>query len=228
MELIHMTAAYSNAVLVAVLPHVSDFAKKLDLPLPQPITAQMVKEFRPNPYKDYIGGGIFFSNCLFAFENGTVDNFRSADNVFYDDDPAANINKYIGKDNMTTNQAIALGRDALQKLGYDPKVLACDVSPRSFYGPQDLKDGKHIPYCKIQWERYAEAEVTSRAMQTNNDIVTIEINMEKKTIVGLHFTSRKIWRDPPQVDVEPVMESDVKKHKFGPMFKKTNAPPMPR
>ena len=51
MELIHMTAAYSNAVLVAILPHVSDFAKKLDLPIPQPITATQVLKSRPSPYQ---------------------------------------------------------------------------------------------------------------------------------------------------------------------------------
>jgi len=28
-----MTAVYSNAVLVAILPHVSEFAAKLDLPI---------------------------------------------------------------------------------------------------------------------------------------------------------------------------------------------------
>ena len=36
--LIHITSAYSNAVLVAIMPHVNDFAKKMDLPIPLPIT----------------------------------------------------------------------------------------------------------------------------------------------------------------------------------------------
>jgi hypothetical protein len=205
------------------MPHVSDFAKKLDLRMPEPITIQNVREFKANPYKDFIGGGVFFTNCLFAFENGTVQNYRSFDDFFYDDDPGNNINKYVGKDNMTTNDAIALGRDALNKLGYDPKLLACDVSPRYFTGSQDIK-GLHIPYCQMRWERYAK--VTTREEQTNNDAVAIEINMDKKTVVGLHLASRKIWRDPPKIDVEPVLERDFKKPpQTGPMFKRTNAPP---
>ncbi len=58
MELVHMTATYSNAMLVAILPQVSDFSKKLDLPIPQPITAAQVQNFKPFPYMDFIGGGL--------------------------------------------------------------------------------------------------------------------------------------------------------------------------
>ena len=42
-EIIRITADYSNAVLVAVLPYVSDFAQKLDLPVPHPITTAHVQ-----------------------------------------------------------------------------------------------------------------------------------------------------------------------------------------
>jgi hypothetical protein len=225
LDLIYMTAAYSNAVLVAILPHVADFAKKLDLPLPQPITVEMVTAFRPMPIKGYIGGGVnVSSNYLFAFSMGAVDTFRSSDNVFYDDDPAVNWPKYAyGKDNMTTNDAIKLARDTLQKVGYDPKVLGCDVPPRSFTGPTDTKDGHHVPHCQMRWQRYANVE--TKEQQDDNDIVSMEINMEKKTVTGISIISKKVWRDQPKVSVEPVLESDFKKQQFGPMFKRSNAPP---
>jgi hypothetical protein len=220
LQMIHMTATYSNAVLVAILPHISDFAKKLDLPIPQPIKVEMVTEFRPMPIKGYIGGGVQVSNYLFSFSMGAVDSFRSSDNVYFDDDPATNWPKYAyGKDNMTTNDAIQLARDTLNKLGYEPKLLACDVPPRSFRGPEDTKDGHHVPYCQMRWERYAE--VTSKEQQDDDDIVTVEVNLNKKKIAGLHFTSKKIWREQPKVDVEPVLEPQS----LGKTFKRTNAPP---
>jgi hypothetical protein len=225
MELIHMTATYSNALLVAILPHVSDFAKKLDLPMPQPITVAQVQEFKPSPIKDFIGGGLYLTNKFwFLYDHGAVSAFRASNDIFVDEDPAKDWPKYAyGKDNMTTNEAIALARESLTKLGYDPKLLGCDVPPRYFTGPYDLKNGNHVPDCQMRWERYTEPKNYDE--QHNNDSVTVEVNMEKKTIIGISIVSQKIWRDPPKVDVVPELESDFKKHSFGPMFKRTNAPP---
>src|SRR6185312_4821041 len=127
MELIHMTATYSNALLVAIMPHVSDFSKKLELPIPQPVTPAMVREFRPSPYKEFIGGAVILTNGdWFTFNNGAVDGYRSPDNAFKDDAPAENWPKYAyGKDNMTTNDCLALARESLTKIGYKPELLGC-------------------------------------------------------------------------------------------------------
>jgi hypothetical protein len=225
MELIHMTATYSNAMLVAILPHISDFSKKLDLPIVQPIAASQVQEFRPSNVKDLVGGGLMLTNGYwFAFNNGCVNGFRSPDNAFTDQDPAANWPKYAyGKDNMTTNEAIALARGSLIRLGYTPELLGCDRSPTSFTGPYDTKDGHHVPHCQIRWERYPHPK--SSEEQAGNDFVTVEINMDKKTVTGLSIASRKIWKSGPKVDVEPELEKDYKKRPIGTMFVRSNAPP---
>jgi hypothetical protein len=224
LELVHMTATYSNAMLVAILPHVSDFSKDLALPIPQPITAGQVQEFRPSPVKDFIGGGLMLTNGFwFMFDHGGVNSFRSPDNVFYDQDPAANWPRYAyGKDNMTTNDAIALAQESLTKLGYKPGLLGCDGPPNSLRGPDNTKDGHHVPHCQIRWERYPEPKTADE--QASNDVVTVEINMEKKTVTGLHIASRKIWKAPPKIGVEPELERDYKKRLSGTMFIRTNAP----
>ena len=46
-KLLHMTLAYSNAVLMVVMTNVSDFAKRLDLPISQPVTTAQVQKFVP-------------------------------------------------------------------------------------------------------------------------------------------------------------------------------------
>src|ERR1022692_2479134 len=61
-ELIHMTAAYSNALLVAILPHISGFAAKLDLPVKQPITFSDVTSSSPSPYKGLIADAVLLTN----------------------------------------------------------------------------------------------------------------------------------------------------------------------
>ena len=220
-----MTATYSNAMLVAILPQISDFASKLDLPMPQPVTAAQVREFRPSNIKDFIGGGLILTNGYwFASDHGCVCGFRSTDNIFHDDDPANSWPKYAyGEDNMTTNDAVVLARDALSKLGYKPELLGCDGPPRRFTGPYDMKDGHHVPHCQMRWERYSETK--TREEQVGNDCVTIEINMAKKAITGLTIASRKIWQTTPKLGVEPILEKDFKKQRIGgTMFIRTNAP----
>ena len=61
-DLIQVTAQYSNAVLVALLPYFSDAAHKLDLPVAQPITMQHVVGGGVMPYRypngDILSAGI--------------------------------------------------------------------------------------------------------------------------------------------------------------------------
>jgi hypothetical protein len=224
MEFLHMTATYSNALLVAIMPHVSDFAKKLELPIPQPVTAAMVRDFKPSPIKDHIGGGMMLTNGdWFSFNDGAVDGYRSPNDVFVDQDPAKNWPNYAyGKENMTTNDALALARASLTKLGYDPKELGCDIPPWQVNGPIDLNNGHHVPHYQMRWNRYSAP--TNADEQHNNDYVTVEVDMQKKVVTGIAIVSRKIWRESPKVDVVPQTEREFKKNQFGPMFKRTNAP----
>src|SRR5882724_9671494 len=74
-DLIHITAQYSNAVLVAILPYISDFARKLDLPVQTPILPAHVRSFgcsRNLGDRDF-GGGIPLTNgMIFDFFCGMV------------------------------------------------------------------------------------------------------------------------------------------------------------
>ena len=210
---IHVTAAFSNAVLVAILPHISNFAKKLDLPIPQPITASQVAHFNVNPMKGFIGGGLWLTNNYqFAFDNGYVQMFRNLnDNPFLIDDAAQTWPRFAGKDSMTTNDAIELARDTLRKLGYDPKLLRADGPPFSVQGSYDMKAGYHFPYCDIRWD---------------DDIVGLhfQIDMNKKVLVGMSISSTNCFRPDPKIDVVPELESEYQRRVREKMFTRTNAP----
>ena len=60
-EIIHLTTVYSTALLSAILPHISDFAEKFDLPIERPITVEQVQIFIPNP-KGQMEGSLFLTN----------------------------------------------------------------------------------------------------------------------------------------------------------------------
>jgi len=151
MELIHMTAAYSNAVLVAVLPHISEFAAKLDLPVQRPITLSQVNWSSTIPYKDFVEIGLTLTNHYwFAFgHRGFVDSFRAPTNWFFEQE-FTNITKYLGQDHMTSNEVIAMARDTLSKLGYKPEFTHSYDTPM-LEGPFDTRLG-HVPYCCVTWE----------------------------------------------------------------------------
>jgi hypothetical protein len=223
MELIHMTAVYSNAMLVAILPQVSDCAKKLDLPVPQPITASQVIEFRPSPYKGEIGGGLMLSNHYwFSYADGHVMNFRSPDNMFGREDLLENWKHFAGKENMTTNQAIDMARDALRRLGYNTKELGLDQAPTSVQCPFDFQ-GHHIPQFQMVWD--TGEQQTNSLGEDLSVHVTFDINLDKKSFTGMTLIGRTLRQSPPKVDVDPELESDFQKRSSIKLFVRTNAPP---
>ncbi|HEV2692495.1 MAG TPA: hypothetical protein VG347_06320 [Verrucomicrobiae bacterium] len=219
--MIHITAAFSNAVLVAVLPQVSDCAKKLDLPMPLPITSEQVSKFRPSPYVESMGGGLWLTNGYwFSYGFGYVQSFHSPHNWFslqeIDDAP-----KYFGADNMTTNDAIALARNSLASLGYKPEVFGVNGKPSSMVGPYDTKTHDHIPFCRIAWQS-AEGDTSSE--RANSHTVQFEIDMQQKQVVGMALSGTNFFRPNLGVGIKPEMESDFRKRSQIKMGINTNAP----
>ena len=223
MEFIHMTAAYSNAVLVAILPHVSDFAKKLDLPIPQPITATQVLKSRPSPYQGRVEASVVLTNHdWFGFDyRGFVDSFTSATNVFSgDEDAVEHPEHYTGETRMTTNEIVAFARETLLKLGYRPELTRADTTPE-LEGPWDLKQGGHVTFCRVLWQpiKDQDSEGYSR--------VRVEINTQQKSVVGLYlgFARTNKIGTPLKVDMEPETQSQFQKRTKATLFFRTNAPP---
>jgi hypothetical protein len=223
LQLIHMTAMYSNAMLVAILPHISDCAKQLDLPLPQPITLDQVARFSPSPYKDSVGGAIWLTNNnWFIFDNGFVRGFRSPDDWFaMADEYWDHLERYVGKDNMTTNEAVELARDSFRKLGYEPKDFHVDEPPTILEGSHDNKQLGHIPYCKVEWD---SPEARNQEEFNQSYKIRFDIDLQHRQVVGMSLISKRFFRPAPKLDVEPELESDYRKRMGSRMFIRTNAP----
>lgn len=224
-QLIHITATYSNALLVAILPHISDFAKKLDLPIVQPVGIEQVRKFMPNPYRGHSSGAVWLTNNYwFHFdEGGYVDSFRVPKNMFYEAEYALeHIEEYVGETRMTTNEIVALARESLLKLGYGPELTHADTTPE-MEGPSTLNDGRHIPYCKVTWAPVKDLDSDGYSE------VKVLINTQEKTLLGLYLgfarTNRNKIGTPLKVDVEPELESEFRKRTKANLFVRTNAPP---
>jgi hypothetical protein len=221
-QLLHITATYSNAVLVAVLPHISDCAKQLDLPIALPVTAGQVVRFNVMPHKDFAGGGLWLTNgYAFTFEWGYVDSFRSSANWFANQE-LEGVERFAGKDNMTTNDVIEFARSSFVKLGYNAADFHVNDHPTRLEGPYDTKKIGHVPYCRVVWESPEASTPEERAHSYN---IRFDIDMQRKQVVGMFLSSTNFWRSDPKIDVVPELESDYRKRIQGHMFVRTNAIP---
>jgi len=130
MDFIHVSTQYSNAVLVALLPYISDFAGKMHLPILTPVTPAHVFEFRCNPRRGEVGGLILLTNeYRFAFQNGHVSAFNSPKSYFTLEDPDA-ISNFFGPIKINQKEAEKLARKAIQALGYKDTEFGTNTEPK--------------------------------------------------------------------------------------------------
>jgi hypothetical protein len=139
-QLYHITAAWSNTVLVALLPHFSDCAKQLNLPIPTPITISQVARFMPPMEAGVFEAGLWLTNgYVFNYLNGATTGFYSLHDDWYIQQDIDGLERFAGKDNMTTNEAIDLARNSFVKLGYNLADFHMDNPPTEFEKPADTQ-----------------------------------------------------------------------------------------
>ncbi|HLX72872.1 MAG TPA: hypothetical protein VKV04_24880 [Verrucomicrobiae bacterium] len=218
-QLYHITAAWSNAVLVALLPHFSDCAKQLNLPIPTPITISQVARFMPPIEADVFEVGLWLTNGYqFHYLNGAIAGFNSLHDDLYIQQDIDGLERFTGKDNMTTNEAINLARNSFVKLGYKLSDFHMDGPPTEFEVAPDTERYGHVPFCKVTWQ--------NRSSPTNYYYLEFHVNMNQKRLLGMSLVGQKLWRPIPKVDATPELETDYQKqHPPGKMYSRTNAPP---
>jgi hypothetical protein len=147
--LVQITAQYSNAVLVAILPYVSDFAQKLDVPVHQPITTNMVRSFKCDNRKGEVGGMVVLTNGFqFVFLDGRVCIYRSPWSFFSLQDPDL-LPRFYGTVRITETNAVAIARTAIRKLGYGVHELPIEAPPE--ITPPEEVSGHVIPRYRLRW-----------------------------------------------------------------------------
>jgi hypothetical protein len=222
-QMYHITVTWSNAVLVALLPHFSDCVKQLNLPIPTPITMSQVAQFHPPIETGAFEAGLWLTNgYTFFYLNGAVTGFNDLHNDWYIQQDIDGLERFVGKDNMTTNEAIALARNSLVKLGYKPADFQMDGPPTEISAPIELNGAGHVPFCKVTWQNLT-------GPPTNSYYMEFHVNMNQKRLLGMALVSQKLWRPLPKVDAIPELEADYQKNhpsaKSAKMYSRTNAPP---
>lgn len=184
---IHVTAQYSNAVLVAVLPYFTDVAKKLDLPVPIPITQADIAEVDIWPGPGAPGAAILLKNNYwsFDFQQGYVDMVQNTHGgLLFQQEPT------YGPIKITAKDAVKTARETLKKLGIAPEDVFSDFEPKVTL---PIQNGTNVvyPYC-VQW-----------LDQMGSRTVDIKIDPHTGKMDRLWLHHFNLVRPPPKIGVEP-------------------------
>jgi len=193
-EFIRVTAEYSNAVLLAVLPYVSDFAQKLDLPVPHPIRVEHVVGCGVLPWRNkdgaIAGGGIQITGGWhFGFQFGYMDSFASPHAYFGLQDPHE-VPKYFGTVRMTPDEAVALARATIKKLGIPLEYVFAEQEAR--IPPLETVGTNVVPRYRVQWVN-----------PVGGTSAEVEVNADVKRVESLLLRSPNLERPPPKVSLVP-------------------------
>jgi len=192
---IQITAGYSNAVLVAILPHVTDFAQKLDLPMDLPVTTAQVQRFMPDSRPWDVAGRVQLTNGYsFRFDHGYVSAFRSP--LSTTEAMAGNrFRELEGQVRMSADEVVEFARSALRRLGHNEEDLYVDLKPEKVEGPVRL--GRLlVPHYVISW---ADPRFTFGS-------VRVEVDAGRRRVTEIRILPHlNIARPPPKVDVTPVI-----------------------
>lgn len=197
--MIEVTANLSNALLVATLPYFSDVAKKLELPIPQPITRQHVVDGGVTPHLDSEGewGGFGIGvegGYAFGFRYGYVDHFETTNSYYALQNPDE-ISRFVGPVRMTQAEAVQLARDTLKKLGIPLEKIFAEQEPR-VTPPVKSRTGI-VPRYRVQWDNPRGGLPLD--MEINADAKRVE-----RFVIGYNPNLQRPW---PKIDVAPVRRS---------------------
>ncbi len=191
-ELIRVTSQFSNAVLVAAMPYVSDVAQKLDLPVPRPITIQHVTACSIKPTRNWGAEIEVQGGWVFAFNQGYVQTIQSHHAYSMLQDPDQ-IPAYAGKLRMSKSEAIQMARDALKKLGVSLESVFAEQEP-NVSGPAKFENYL-VPHYKIVWPD-----------PRGGTSVEVEINADAQRAERIQLRNKSLERPLPKLNVPIVID----------------------
>jgi nitrogen fixation protein len=189
------TPEYSIAALVAVLPYFSDVAKKLDLPVPKPITQADIEKIHVLPFREMTVSIMLKNGWAFTYQFGYV-NLVADSHAYSALQNPDEIPRYYGEVKMTKDEAVRLARNSLKKLGIRLEDVFAEYEPRVTL---PVKIGTNtVPHYEVEW-------LDPRG---GNHSVDIHINGNTKQIERMYFLNRNLERPRPEINVIPVSDPD--------------------
>lgn len=210
---VKITPGYSNAVVKAVLPYISQSAEKLGLPLPKPITQSDIERIHIQPFREPAVSVTLKQGWAFQYMYGIVNRIVNLRSYSVLQNPAE-IPSYFGKVNMTKDEAVQMARDTLKRLGIPLEDVFAEQEPRVAL---PIKIGTNtVPHYEIQW---LDPRINSQVIGEDNPetektalvtmpAVDIQINGETKQIESVALFSKYLASSRPRIAVTPISAPD--------------------
>ena len=196
--------ALEDAIIQTILPKISEFAKTLNIAIPQPLTTNDIDKEKGGCWTN--GWGNLSANVRlkqgdrFVYSHGYVSAYWAPDSLDLADEPK-DYHKIVGKINLSEKEAVRIARDALKKLGWD-KALRTDLEP-SIATPREVwrftlergSEGTNlVARFNISWKPPEERG-------TGLVDSCVEIDATTKVIKSIFANVPKLWRPDPKIDV---------------------------
>ncbi len=192
-QYVRITAEYSNAVLLAIMPHITDCARRLELPLPQPITVAQVRAFRCDNHLGEAGGRVALtSGDIFGFRHGHVGEFKTP-HRFYGMEDFERIPLLYGTNKIHAPQAVELCRETIKRLGATEEEMYADLPPK-VDSPRPKGASNTIPRFLITWVDPRDGSTSCQ----------FEVNSQDERIESFFFVNDSLSKPPPAVTVRPM------------------------
>jgi hypothetical protein len=184
-----VSLAYASRLLPIVLTAVQEYAQKLALPLPKPLTTNHVARFSVADNGGWPHSELELTNgWRFIYRNSMVNGFYAPDNLFKNDDKPIRVKAFLGQWRFTELEARALVRRTLAKLNYPTKLVHFEVEP------QVIKPAlPGIPRYMFYWYYNRDDDLQST--------IWAEVDADKKELKSLYFDDKSYWNHPPPIDV---------------------------
>lgn len=205
---VQLSVLYSNAVLVAIAPYVSDFSHKLGLITNEAVTSRQVTKFVSLPLQGQVGGTLWLTNgYVFSFFDGVVAGYQDEPRSWQAVEGETRIPEFNGLLCMNKTEAIAFARSSIKKLGYEESDFYADGDPS--VGMPFAYGTNFIPYYTIEWadpqgppDPHADGYCFS---------AHFEIDGQHRRLTEVHFATRTIRRPQPAIalaSIEPAQKQD--------------------
>lgn len=193
-----LTAEQRWALLLRILPEMSEYAQKLELAIPLPVSTNHVASLDTDGYPDEIIVRLT-SGHRFTWAHGYVAQF-TAPYAFFVQKRDGRIEDYWGTWRMSEKEAVRLARDTVKKLGYSLEALHMDRKPKV---KKPIKIGAHdIPRYRLNWEFVEEVEVEGEGIVPAITSATeIEVDADKKVVRSISIYDRSLFRPLPRLDL---------------------------
>lgn len=179
---VQITPEYSSAVVNAVLPYFSETAKRLNLPISEPIKTSDIAQVGIPPLRKIKASALLKNGWIFNFGAGYVRAIVSPSSYYRLKDPDK-IPEFYGQVKITESEAIQIARETLSKLNIPLDAVFAEQNPRV---TPPVKVGTNVvPRFRVEWldprggNAVADIEVNAQNRNVERVFLALHKNLEK-------------------------------------------------